>query len=346
MPEPLPDTIRDERHLEELLAEPTPAAVGAMSRLDGDVLVLGAGGKMGPSMLRMLRRASQAAGVERRIFAVSRFSDAALADQLESEGFEVIRGDLLDEAFVESLPDAAHVLGMTGRKFGTGGTAAATWATNVVLPATICRRYAGRRILSFSTGNVYPFVPVASGGCGETDALDPVGEYGMAALGRERVYEFYSRRDGTAVSLVRLNYAVEMRYGVLVDLATRVRNREPIDLSMGYANVIWQADANAAAIAALADAASPPFVVNVTGPELVGVRDVCERFGAAFDVEPAFTGEPAPTALLNDASLSHRRYGPPRVDLDRLVRWITDWLQRDQPTWNKATHFEVRDGRF
>lgn len=346
---PLPSSIRDLDHLEDLLSEPTPGAIAALESLPGDVLLLGAGGKMGPSLARMVRRAADAGGTTsaaRRVIAVSRFSDGRLPQQLQAAGVETISGDLLDEEFLKSLPDAPHVIVMTGAKFGTSGDASFSWGMNVWLPGTICRRFRDSRLTTFSTGNVYPLVPVDSGGSVETDPLLPVGEYATTALGRERMYEFFSRRNGTPVSIVRLNYAVEMRYGVLVDLALKVQRGEPIDLSMGYANVLWQADANAMTIQAMADCQSPPFVVNVSGPEMFAAQQVCERFAELLGKPVIFTGTPAPTALLNNGSFGHQRYGRPRVSLEQLQVWIADWISRDMPIWSKPTHFEVRDGKF
>ncbi len=342
----LPDTIRDPTELDQLLSEPTAPAIEAMSRIDGDMIVLGAGGKMGPTLTRMIQRASQEAAVSRRVIAVSRFSNDALERQLRQEGIETFRGDLLDERTLEGLPDAANVLFMTGMKFGSSKDAATTWAMNTYLPSLVCRRFPRSRILVFSTGNVYPFVAADSGGCVETDPLAPVGEYGMSALGRERMFEYFSRRDSIPMTIVRLNYAVEMRYGVLVDIARQVFEGQPIDLSMGYANVIWQGDANAMALAALADTEVPPFVVNVAGPELVRVRDVSQRFGELFGKQVRFVNQESPTALLSNGSAAHARYGKPRVSLERLIQWIADWLNQGGVIWHKPTHFQVRDGQF
>ena len=342
----LPEQIQDDAQLEDLLSTPSPGAIDAMQHISGDVLLLGAGGKMGPSLARMLVRASNAAGIPRRVMAVSRFGTPGLSTDLNEDGIETIAGDLLDPEFVNQLPDAPHVVFMTGTKFGTSSGASATWAMNVWVPSLVCQRFRSSRILAFSTGNVYPFVPVESGGATEEEALNPVGEYGMSALGRERMFEYFSLRDSIPLSIVRLNYAVEMRYGVLVDLARKVLAGEPIDLSMGHANVIWQGDANAMVLQALADAASPPFVINVAGPEVFAVQDVCARFGELLERQVEFTGQPAANALLNNACRACEHYGLPRVSLDTIVRWTADWLRRGGTTWGKPTHFEVRDGKF
>ena len=342
----LPEAIRDEEELDDLLSRPTDAAVRALGAVGGDVMLLGVAGKMGPTLARMARRASDAAGVERRVIGVSRFSTPGAQEALQAHGVETIAGDLLDEAFLDALPEVDNVIFMTGMKFGSGENAALTWAMNVHLPALVCRRFAASRIAAFSTGNVYPLVPVDGGGSVEADRLGPIGEYAMTALGRERMFEHFSRTLGISVALVRLNYAVEMRYGVLVDVGRKVYTGQPIDLATGHVNVIWQGDANAMALAALAEAAGPPFVVNVAGPEILSVRETAETFGRLLGKRPDFVGTESGTALLNDGSAGHRRFGPPRVDAARLIAWIADWIRRGGASLDKPTHFEVRDGRF
>ncbi len=342
----LPESIRDQEQLEDLLSEPTEAAVRALAQVEGDIMLLGVAGKMGPTLARMARRASDTAGTARRVIGVSRFSTPGSEDALRAHGIETIRGDLLDESFLTALPDAANVIHMAVMKFGATGNPAMTWAMNVHLPAMICRRFCRSRILAFSTGNVYPLVPIDSGGSLETDPVGPVGEYAMTALGRERMFDHFSQTLGMPVSLVRLNYAVEMRYGVLVDIGRKVLADENIDLSMGHANVIWQGDANAMTLAALADASAPPFVVNVAGPELVSVRETAETFGRLFHKTPKLTGTEAPNALLSDGTKGYDRYGRPRVSCEQLVRWIAHWIQAGGSSLGKPTHFEVRDGKF
>ena len=340
------DRVRDLDQLEDLLSEPTDGVVDTVSRLEGDFIVLGVGGKMGPSLGRMLRRAADAAGVKKRVLGVSRFSSKDLPRQLESWGIETIAADLLDPDQVARLPDVPNVVYMAGMKFGTTGQQARTWAMNAVLPAYVCRKFRGARIVAFSTGNVYPMVPVTSGGATEATDPAPLGEYAQSCLGRERVFEHFSRTDGTPVALIRLNYAVEMRYGVLVDLAQRVLAGETIDLAMGNFNCVWQADANAASIQALNHAASPPFVLNLTGPETLGVRPVCEELGRLMNKPVKFTGAESPTAYLSNASLCGRLYGYPRVPIQQVIRWTADWVQRGGASLGKPTHFETRDGKF
>jgi len=333
--------------LEDRLSDPGPAAIDALARLDGDVLILGVAGKMGPSLARMVVRASQEAGVSRRVIGVSRFSNPEPRRQLQEWGVETVAGDLFDDRFIRVLPACPHVVYMVGRKFGTSGGEPITWATNTYLPSCVCRRFSDSRIAAFSTGNVYRPMPVeGSRGSGESDALAPVGEYAMSCLGRERLFEYFSRTQGTRLTILRLNYATEMRYGVLVDIAQKVWHSEEVPLLVGYVNVIWQADANTMALAALADAASPPFVVNITGPELISCRRVAERFGALMRKPVRFSGTEGSVALHSDARLAHERFGVPRVGLDELIGWTADWVMRNGPTLNKPTHYEVLDGQF
>lgn len=337
------DTIRDVDHLDDLLSLPTEGVIDALSRGDGDLIVLGVAGKMGPTLAWMARRAFDAAGQrDRRVLGVARFSDPAREAWLRDRGIEPIRCDLLDFEALARLPDVPNVVSMFAMKFGATGQEGTTWAMNALLPALVARQYRQSRIVAFSTGNVYALEPVARGGSPETDAPRPVGEYGMSCLGRERLLEHLSRSQGTPLAVIRLNYAVEMRYGVLVDLARKVLAGAPIDLAMGYFNAIWQADANAHALQAFAHVSSPPFVLNVAGPEVLSVRQVAERFGRAV----TFRGEELPDALLSDARLSRRLFGAPRLDAESLIDLTADWLLRGGPTLDKPTRFEARDGRF
>jgi nucleoside-diphosphate-sugar epimerase len=346
MTDPLPDIVADEPQLDDLLSEPTEAAIDSLGRVEGDLILLGVAGKMGPTLARMARRASDAAGVQRQVIGVSRFSTPGSEQTFHACGVQTIRGDLLDESFLRGLPDAANVIYMTGMKFGATADPAQTWAANVYLPALVAKRFQKSRILAFSTGNVYPLVPIDSGGSRETDPTGPVGEYAMTALGRERMFEYASQTYAIPTTLVRLNYAAELRYGVLLDIAQKVFDEQTIDLSMGYANVIWQGDANAMTLAALADASQPPHVVNVAGPELVSVRETAEAFGQLFAVAPRFTGTESPTALLSNGSQGYARYGRPRVTCAQLIDWVAHWVRSGGPTLGKPTHFEVRDGKF
>ncbi len=330
--------------LEEQLSAPTPAAAEALARSPGDLLVLGVAGKMGPTLARMAQRAL--AGTGRRVIGVARFSDPAVQRKLDGWGIQTIACDLLDEAALARLPDAANVMFMAGMKFGSTGNEPLTWAMNAHLPAMVCRRFRGSRIAAFSTGNVYGLSPLTGGGSIEADAPNPVGEYAMSCLGRERMFQHFSRADGTPASILRLNYATELRYGVLVDLAQKVWGNVPVDLAMGNFNVIWQGDANAMALASFAQAASPAFVLNLAGPETLSVRRVCQQFGRLMGRDVQFVGAEAPDALLNNGQLGHRLYGYPRIGVEQMILWTADWVARGGPTLNKPTHFEARSGKF
>jgi len=343
MPITLP---RDDEALEELLSRPSPAVVDALSRAHGAVIVLGAGGKMGPSLTTMVKRALDDAGDRRDVIAVSRFSSADAAGRLENAGVRVVRAELSDARAIAALPDAPNVIYMAGQKFGTRDLPSLTWAVNTLVPAMVAERYAASRIVAFSTGNVYPLSPASSGGSRETDPLTPLGEYANSCVGRERVLEHVSRTRGTPIAIIRLNYAVDLRYGVLVDLAHRIASGEPVRLDMGFVNVIWQGDANAQAIRALALAASPPFVVNVTGPERLSVREAAARLGQLLGVVPRFEGTEAPDALLSDTTLAQELFGPPSVSTETLIEWVAGWVARGGTRLGKATKFEVRDGRY
>jgi nucleoside-diphosphate-sugar epimerase len=337
--------LRTEAELDAALSEPTPAVIETLARHPGDVVLLGAAGKMGPSLARMVRRAADALGDRRRVIAVSRFSTGG-EDAFRAHGVETVLCDLLDPDAVAGLPDAPNVVAMAGRKFGSTGDASATWAVNCYLPALACRKYRTSRVVAFSTGNVYPLWPVTGRGPTEADPPGPVGEYAMTALGRERVFEFFSRQLGIPTVLLRLNYACDLRYGVLVDLARKVLAGEPVDLAMGYFNTIWQGDANAMTLRALDHAASPPRVFNMTGPEVLRVRDVCGRFGKLFGVEPRLTGTEADTALLSDATAGLAALGPLRVSTDELIECVAGWVKAGGRLLDRPTHFETRDGKF
>ena len=309
-------------------------------------MVLGAGGKMGPSLVTMIRRAADTIADGRAVTAVSRFSSADVANRLELDGVRVIRAELGDRAAVAGLPDAPNVIYMAGQKFGTRDLPSLTWAVNTLVPAMVAERYAASRIVAFSTGNVYPLTPAASHGSREGDALTPIGEYANSCVGRERVLEHVSRTRGTPMAIVRLNYAVDLRYGVLVDIAHRVAAGEPVRVDMGYVNVIWQGDANAQAIRALTLATSPPFAINVTGPERLSVRETAIRLGSLLGTAARLEGSEAPDALLSDTSLAQSLFGPPTVSADVLIDWVASWVARGGTRLDKATKFEVRDGRF
>ncbi len=341
----LPNTVESVEQLEELLSDPSPGVVETLGRLEGDVIVLGAAGKMGPSLSRMARLASDAASVSRRVIAVSRFSSEGVAAQLRDAGVETIRCDLLDVDALMALPDAPNVVYMAGRKFGSTGNEPLTWAMNTHLPSLVARRYRASRIAVFSTC-VYGMTPVSGGGPVETDPLHAEGEYYASCLGRERIFEYFSNELSIDMTFIRLSYANELRYGVRSDLARKILAGEPIDVTMGHAHIIWQGDANAMALQTLDHAASPPRPFNVTGPELLSVRRAAESLGRIIDRPVSFTGAEADDALLCDAAQANRLFGPPRVDTDRMLRWVADWVQRGGESLGKPTHYEVRDGKF
>ena len=341
-----PATIADESHLDTLLSEPSPRVIDMMARLDGDLTILGVAGKMGPTLARMAKRATDLAGRRRRIIGVSRFSTQEQEQPLQAHGIETIRCDLLDDAAVAALPVTRNVIFMAGRKFGSSGDESLTWAMNCLVPATAARHYAASRFVAFSTGNVYGLTSVGRGGSTEDDSPHPVGEYAMSCLGRERVIEHFSNTRGLPAAVLRLNYAVEMRYGILVDLALRLLAGDPVDLTMGYVNVIWQGDANAMALAALEHAAAPPLVVNLAGREESSVRALTEALARRLGVTPRFTGSEAPDALLSNGARGWSLLGEPRVTVAQLIEWTAAWLARGGRVSGKPTKFESRAGRF
>lgn len=332
-----------EQELDGILSTPRSETVAALEACPGDIVILGAGGKMGPTLARMAARARRDS---RRVIAVSRWSSAAAERVLSDAGVETIRCDLLDADAVARLPDAANVIFMAGQKFGTTDDPAMTWAMNTIVPAHCAHRYRDARIVAFSTGNVYPLTPITGGGSREDDAPGPVGEYAASCLGRERIFELYAARDRTRVAIVRLNYAIDLRYGVLVDLALRVYRGEPVSVNMGYVNVIWQGDANRIALASLPRASSPPFVVNVTGADRLGVRTLAEWFGERFGRRVQFTGTERPDALLSNTSRMQETFAAPEVSLEQMREWVAQWIEQGKPLLGRATRFEERDGRF
>ena len=340
-------TIRDVDHLEELLSEPSAGAIDTMRRLSGDLVLLGVGGKMGPTLARMAKRASDAAGVQRRIIGVSRFSGDGLERQLQTLGIETIRCDLLERDQLEKLPDVANVIFMTGMKFGSTGQEALTWAMNVFVPGMVCQKFRQSRIVAFSTGNVYGLSPVALGGSLESDALEPARRLRHERRWAANASSITSAgRFAIPTAILRLNYATEMRYGVLVDVASKVWAGEPIDLAMGHLNAIWQADANAMTLQAFDHLATPPCVLNLAGPETLSVRRVAEQFGRLLGKPVTFHGSEGADALLSNAQRSHRLFGYPRVGAAQLIEWIADWTRRGGASLGKPTHFEVRDGKY
>ncbi|MFV2071015.1 MAG: NAD-dependent epimerase/dehydratase family protein [Pirellulales bacterium] len=332
--------------LEENLSTPTDAVVRTMAAMDGDLMVLGAGGKMGPWLAHMAARAIEQAGAGHRLLAVSRFSDPNVPNMLHAWGIETIHGDLLDPAFIDSLPEVPNLIYMAGRKFGTAGAESMTWATNAYLPGLVGNRFRHSRIVAFSTGNVYRPMPIDGPGSVETDRPDPHGEYGMSCLGRERMFEYFGHAYHIPLAIIRLNYATELRYGVLVDLAEKILRDEEISLTVGHFNVIWQTDANAMALCALRDAQCPPLILNTTGRDLIRCRHVAERLGELMNKRVRLTGVESAEALHSNAQRAFDLYGAPRVSLDEMLVLTADWIVRGGATHGKPTHFEVTDGKY
>ncbi|RKP51397.1 NAD(P)-dependent oxidoreductase [Cohnella endophytica] len=334
------------KQLEQQLAQPSDALIQEIARLDGDIMLLGIGGKMGPSLARLAINAIKAAGVDKKVIGASRFSDVELKRELEADGVETLSVDLLNEAELQRLPDVKNVLYMAGNKFGTLGNEHFTWAMNAYLPGRVAEKYKESRIVAFSTGNVYPFTPVKQGGAMETSPVGPVGEYGQSCLGRERVFEHFSHKYDIPMAIYRLNYAIDMRYGVLLEIAKSVRAGKPVNVEMGHFNCIWQGDANEIALRALSVCDTPPTVLNVTGPETVSTRWAATMFGERFGVTPQFVGEESDNALLSHSGKVMQLFGYPRVSLVQMIDWIAAWVEQDGPYWNKPTHFQEREGKY
>ncbi len=345
-PRPIEGPIETEEELEERLSRPTQTDAAAMAALEGDLLIVGVSGKMGPSLARLAKRSCEQAGIEKKILGVARFSQPGAHEFFETHGIETRACDLLDRADLAKLPDCPNVLFMAGQKFGTSGNQPLMWATNTYLPALVAERFRDSRIVVFSSGNVYPLTLVTAGGPSEDHAMGPVGEYAQSALGRERMFAYFSTNHQTPVAILRLNYAIDLRYGVLRDVAEKVFERRPIDLAMGHANVIWQRDANSVALRAFEHCSSPPFVLNLTGTETVSVRSLAKKFGKIWGKEPVFEGTESETALLSDASRCREVFGPPEVSLDDMVAWTANWVGRGGRGLGKPTHFESRSGDF
>jgi nucleoside-diphosphate-sugar epimerase len=338
----LPKTIPDIAALDELLCRPSQALIDDLEKLDGDIMFLGVAGKMGPTLAGLAKAASP----RRRVIGVARFSEPDVEQWLRARGIETLHCDLLDEAAINELPKAPNVVFMAGRKFGAEGDLSLTWAMNAHVPALVAQAFAASRIVAFSTGCVYPFVPVDGRGADESIPPDPPGEYAQSCVGRERMFEYFSRKFGTPGRLFRLNYAIDMRYGVLHDIASKVWQGKPIDVSLGHVNFIWQGDAAAQALRCLAHCDTPTSPINVSGHEILAVRDLAARIGKLLGREPVIVGKEEPTAWLTDTSQATRLFGLPIVDTEQLIRWTADWVARAMPSLGKPTKYEVRDGRY
>lgn len=332
--------------LEQRMLEPSPALIDDVSRIKGDILLLGVAGKMGPTMAHVARKAVDAAGSGQRVIGVSRFSNQTSRNELENVGVETIAANLLDDRELANLPDAPNVIYLAGHKFGTTGNEAYTWAMNTYLPGRVAERYRNSNIVAFSSGNVLPFMPVTSGGASEDVAPEPLGEYAQSCLGRERIFEYFSKKNDTPMLIYRLNYAVDFRYGVVLEVAKSVLAGRPIDLRTENVNVIWQGDANEIAIRSLLHCTSPAKILNVTGPETLSIRWIAKQFGLLLGKEPQFANEPQSTALLNNASESHRLFGYPRVTIREIIELTARWLLGGGEQLDKPTHFQERAGKF
>jgi nucleoside-diphosphate-sugar epimerase len=338
----LPDTIADLAALDELLCRPSQALIDDLQKVDGDIMILGVAGKMGPTLAGL----AKAALPHRRVIGVARFSDASAKTWLEARGIETLSYNLLDEAAIQGLPKVPNIIFMAGRKFGAEGDLSLTWAMNAHVPALVAQAFRDSRIVAFSTGCVYPFVAVDGTGASETLSPNPPGEYAQSCVGRERMFEYFSRKFATPGRLFRLNYAIDMRYGVLHDIATKILARHPIDVCLGHVNFIWQGDASAQALRCLAHCDTPTSPINVSGHEILSVRDLARRLGALLGRDPVIVGTEQPTAWLTDTSLAVKLFGLPIVDTERLIRWTADWVARAMPSLGKPTKYEVRDGRY
>jgi dTDP-4-dehydrorhamnose reductase len=338
--------IDSEQQLEERMSRPAAADVDALRVLEGDVLILGVGGKMGPSLAQLIRRSADAAGKKTKVFGVARFTDKNMPEALRAHRIEPIACDLLEPEQLAQLPDAENVIFMAARKFGTTGAEHLSWAINTQLPALVADRYRHSRIVCFSSGNVYPLVPAIRGGADEQTPVGPQGEYAQSVLGRERVFEHASHRWGTKVSMLRLNYAIDLRYGVLVDIARAVFERRPVDVRMPLVNVIWQGDANSVTLRSIAHCDSPPFVLNLTGPETLSTRWIAQQFAQRLGLEASFSGEESSHALLNNSAKCHQLFGYPTVTVGVMMDWIADWIASGGAHSNKPTYFQTQDGKF
>lgn len=338
--------IKSKAELEKQLSKPSERLIGDIAKIKGDIMILGLGGKMGPTLAKLAKNAIDAAGISKKVMGASRFSDEVLFQELTDFGIECIKTDLLNDKSLMELPEAENIIYMAGNKFGTSGNEHFTWAMNAYLPGRVAEKYKNSNIVVFSTGNVYPFMPIDSGGATEAIKPSPIGEYAQSCLGRERVFEHFAIKNGTKMLLFRLNYALDLRYGVLLEVAKLVNDQKPIDLSMGYANVIWQGDANEYAIRSLLHCESPAKKLNVTGPETIAIRWLAEEFGKLMDKTAVFENETAESALLNNSKQAYKLLGLPLVKLEDMIQWTADWIQLGGPQLNKPTHFQERKGDF
>lgn len=328
------------------LLKPSDRLVADLARLEGDIIILGVGGKMGPSLALLAKQAIDLAGVNKKVIGVARFSEAGLQAQLEQQGIQTVKADLLEDAALHSLPETANVLYLAGTKFGTTGKESFTWTMNTYLPGRVAEKFKSSRIVVFSTGNVYPLVPVLSGGATEEVPSEPIGEYAQSCLGRERLFQYFGSLYNTPLLIYRLNYANDVTYGVLLEIAKSIKEKKLIDLRMGHVNVIWQGDANEIALRSLHHCSVPSKILNVTGPETVSIRWVAEEFGRIFNENPVLVNEEHNTALLSNSAHANQLFGYPKVTLGQMMNLIGDWVKYGGKTLNKPTHFQERQGKF
>jgi hypothetical protein len=332
--------------LYQKLLKPSDDLLSDITRLDGDITILGVGGKMGPDLARLTKHAIDLTGVKKEVVGVARFSEPGLQEELEQQGIKTYQADLLEDEQLQELPVTQNVLYLAGTKFGTTGKESFTWAMNSYLPGRVAEKFKDSRIVVFSTGNVYPLMPIQSGGATEKQPTGPIGEYAQSCLGRERVFQYFSSVNNTPTLIYRLNYANDVTYGVLLDIAKAVKEQRPIDLRMGYVNVIWQGEANEMALRSLHHCTSPSTILNITGPDTVSVKRIAEQFGLLLKTNPVFVNEEQSTALLSNASESYRLFGPQKVSLEQMLEVIAGWITTGGKTLNKPTHFQEREGKF
>ena len=340
------NAVSDLQRTYESYLTPSDALIDDIAKLSGDIIILGAGGKMGPALATVAKEAVDKAGVNKKIIAISRFREEGLQQQLNKKGIHTINADLLNDAELQSLPEAENVLYMAGMKFGTKDNAALTWAMNAYLPGRVAQKYRSSRIVVFSSGNVYPMAPVYHGGITESQVPEPIGEYAQSVLGRERMFQYFASINNTPLLIYRLNFAVDVTYGVLVEVASSVIEEREIDLSMGHFNVIWQGDANEIALRSLHHCSVPAKILNVTGPETISLRWCAEEFGKLLGKKPIFRNEEQPTSYLNNAAESFRLFGYPRTTLKQMTELLAEWISSGGKKVNKPTHFQERKGKY
>jgi nucleoside-diphosphate-sugar epimerase len=338
--------MKDVRETYKQLLVPSDDLVADIAALNGDILILGVGGKMGPDLAKLAKQAVDKSGVDKKIIGVARFSESGLQEELDQLGIKTCQADLLNDDQLQELPEAQNVLYLAGTKFGTTGKESRTWAMNTYLPGRVAQKYKNSRIVVFSTGNVYPLTPVLEGGVDEKRLPEPVGEYAQSCLGRERIFQYWSSQNNTPILIYRLNYANDVSYGVLLEIARSVQKGEPIDLSMGHVNVIWQADANEMALRSFQHCAVPSKILNITGPEILSIRWLAEQFGSFFDRPPVFINQEQDTALLSNAAEAFRLFGYPKLPLKNMIELLVEWIKEGGEILNKPTHFQERRGQF